>query len=73
MPAKRYRVFLNGKKRSYLKQLVSTGTSKARRINRARILLLSDERPCQLIGDVVIPFLTCFELNSMVSFPLEEW
>ena len=45
MPAKQYRVFLNGKKRSELKRLVSTGTNKARRINRARILLLSDESP----------------------------
>ena len=40
MPAKRYRVLINS-----LKQLVSTSTSKARRINRARILLLSDESP----------------------------
>ena len=45
MPAKQYRVFLNGKKRSNLKQLVNTGTNKARTINRARILLLSDESP----------------------------
>ena len=45
MPAKKYRVFLNGKKRSELKRLVNTGTNKARRINRARILLLSDESP----------------------------
>jgi transposase len=45
MPAKKYRVFLNGKKRSGLKRLVNTGTNKARRINRARILLLSDESP----------------------------
>ena len=43
MPAKRYRVFLNGKKRSDLERLVSTGTNKARAITRARILLLSDE------------------------------
>lgn len=45
MPAKQYRVFLNGKKRSELKRLVNTGTNKARKINRARILLLSDESP----------------------------
>jgi transposase len=45
MPAKKYRVFLNGKKRSKLKKLVNTGTNKARKINRARILLLSDESP----------------------------
>ncbi len=45
MPAKQYRVFLNGKKRSELKRLVNTGTNKARRITRARILLLSDESP----------------------------
>ena len=45
MSMKKYRVFLNGKKRSELKRLVNTGTNKARRINRARILLLSDESP----------------------------
>jgi transposase len=45
MPAKRYRVFLNGKKRSNLERLVSSGTNKARAINRARILLLADESP----------------------------
>ena len=45
MPAKQYRVFLNGKKRSELKRLVNTGTNKARTITRARILLLADESP----------------------------
>lgn len=45
MPAKKYRVFLNGKKRSNLKRLVNTGTDKARKITRARILLLADESP----------------------------
>ena len=45
MPAKQYRVYLNGKKRSKLEKLVSTGTNKARIITRARILLLSDESP----------------------------
>ena len=45
MPAKRYRVFLNGKKRSYLNRLVNTGTNKARKITRARILLLANESP----------------------------
>ncbi len=45
MPAKQYRVFLNGKKRNELKRIVNTGTNKARTINRARILLLSDESP----------------------------
>ncbi len=45
MPAKKYRVFLNGKKRSNLKRLVNTGTDKARKLTRARILLLSDESP----------------------------
>ncbi len=45
MPAKKYRVFLNGKKRSNLKRLVNTGTEKARKITRARILLLADESP----------------------------
>ncbi len=43
--SKKYRVFLNGKKRSDLKRLVNTGTEKARKITRARILLLSDESP----------------------------
>jgi len=45
MPAKQYKVFLNGKKRSNLERLVSSGTNKARTITRARILLLSDESP----------------------------
>ena len=45
MPAKKYRVFLNGKKRSDLKRLVSTGADKARKLTRARILLLADESP----------------------------
>ena len=43
--SKKYRVFLNGKKRSDLKRLVNTGTDKARKLTRARILLLSDESP----------------------------
>jgi len=42
---KKYRVFLNGKNRSNLRRLVNTGANKARRITRARILLLSDESP----------------------------
>jgi transposase len=42
---KKYRVFLNGKKRSNLRQFVNTGTNKARTITRARILILSDESP----------------------------
>jgi transposase len=45
MPAKKYRVFLNGKKRSNLNRLVRAGTHKARAITRARILILSDESP----------------------------
>ncbi len=45
MPAKKYRVFLNGKKRSNLNRLVRAGTHKARTITRARILILSDESP----------------------------
>ena len=43
--SKKYRVFLNGKKRSDLERLVNTGTEKARKITRARILLLADESP----------------------------
>jgi len=42
---KKYRVFLNGKKRSNLDRLVNTGTHKARTITRARILILADESP----------------------------
>jgi len=45
MSREKYRVYLNGKKRSHLKRIVSTGTSKARKITRARILLLADESP----------------------------
>jgi len=43
--SKKYRVFLNGKKRSDLRRLVNTGTEKARKLTRARILLLADESP----------------------------
>ncbi len=43
--SKKYRVFLNGKKRSNLKRLVNTGADKARKLTRARILLLADESP----------------------------
>ena len=43
--SKKYRVFLNGKKRSNLRRLVNTGTDKARKLTRARILLLADESP----------------------------
>ena len=46
--SKKYRVFLNGKKRSDLKRLVNTGTEKARKLTRARILLLTDESPSGL-------------------------
>jgi transposase len=45
MSMKKYRVFLNGKKRSNLDRLVNTGTHKARTITRARILILADESP----------------------------
>ena len=45
MSMKKYRVYLNGKKRSELGRLISTGTNKARKLTRARILLLSDESP----------------------------
>jgi hypothetical protein len=43
MPAKKYHVFLSDEERSHLEKFVSTGTDKARRITRARILLLADE------------------------------
>ena len=46
--SKKYRVFLNGKKRSNLKRLINTGTEKARKLTRARILLLADESPSGL-------------------------
>jgi transposase len=45
MSRKKYRVFLSKKKRKYLKELVSKGTDKARKLTRARILLLADEGP----------------------------
>jgi len=43
MPAKKYRVYLSDEERENLERFVSTGTNKARRITRARILLLADE------------------------------
>jgi transposase len=48
MPAKKYRVFLSDKERKYLRKLVNTGTEKARKLTRARILLLTDESPSGL-------------------------
>ena len=45
MPAKKYRVFLSDKERKYLRKLVNTGIDKARKLTRARILLLTDESP----------------------------
>jgi len=48
MPAKKYRVFLSDKERKYLRRLVNTGVDKARKLTRARILLLTDESPSGL-------------------------
>lgn len=48
MPTKKYRVFLSDKERKYLRKLVNTGTEKARKLTRARILLLTDESPSGL-------------------------
>lgn len=43
MPAKRYKVTLTNGEREELTQLVSKGKTNARKITRARILLLADE------------------------------
>jgi hypothetical protein len=43
MPAKKYRVTLSSEERDELKRLVSRGKGAARRLTRARILLLADE------------------------------
>jgi putative transposase len=43
MPAKIYRINLTIEERNYLRQLVSAGSNKARKLTRARILLLADE------------------------------
>ena len=43
MPAKRYRVTLSEAERNDLTALVSKGKGPARRLRRARILLLADE------------------------------
>lgn len=43
MPAKRYRVTLTTDEREELTRLVNTGKGQARRLRRARILLLADE------------------------------
>ena len=45
---KKYRVFLSDKERKYLRKLVNTGVDKARKLTRARILLLTDESPSGL-------------------------
>jgi transposase len=44
MGGKRYRVFLRLRERKQLQELVHKGVQKARVINRARILLMADER-----------------------------
>ncbi len=44
MGGKRYRVVLRVKERKHLQALVHKGVQKARVINRARILLMADER-----------------------------
>ena len=44
MGGKRYRVFLRPRDRTKLKALVHKGVQKARVINRARILLMADEK-----------------------------
>ena len=43
MPAKRYRVRLTAEERKELDPQVNTGTGSARRLRRARILLMADE------------------------------
>lgn len=43
MSTKKYRVKLTNRERKYLKKLTTTGKESARKLNRARILLLSDE------------------------------
>jgi transposase len=43
MPAKRYKVTLTPPEREELTRLVNTGSGQARRLRRARILLLADE------------------------------
>jgi hypothetical protein len=45
MPAKQYKVTLTDNERQELTQLVSKGKAAARKITRARILLLADENP----------------------------
>ena len=43
MPAKKYKVTLTSEERAEMTALVSTGKGNARRLRRARILLLADE------------------------------
>jgi transposase len=45
MPAKKYKVTLNAEEREMLTTLISKGKGAARRLSRARILLLADETP----------------------------
>lgn len=45
MPAKRYHVLLTGDERSYLQQMLNSGTAAARTLTHARILLKADEGP----------------------------
>ncbi len=43
MPSKRYHVVLSEAERTYLLELISTGTSSAQKLTRARILLKADQ------------------------------
>jgi transposase len=55
MGGKSYRVFLRAKERRQLQALVHKGVQKARVINRARILLMADERvkeACKSDGEI---------------------
>ena len=55
MPKKKYRVQLSPTQREELKQLTRSGEDKARKLNRARILLLADEnRPKAALTDAQI-------------------
>lgn len=50
MPAKRYKVTLTAEERQQLSALVNTGKGVARRLTRARILLLADENQAAAAG-----------------------
>lgn len=67
MPAKRYRVNLTDEERNDLIGLVSKGKGSARRLRRARILLLADETVEDGAGKMRLWLKPCLQVPEELS------